>query len=396
MGAQSSGTGIVAYTSELVRKGWVLKGLVQARSTSFWDGLTGMSEEAVIYQKNDFAVKEGHEVHFQMDGNLVGVAHVDKEQAWGNSEQKKLFSDSLRVRRLRWSVDNGDKFDAKNVGDLSLAEHGDSRTKLADLFIRAKDQMIFDAFQGLLHGEGPTHILAPGIGYGDGAGNLAGGIGALTTADMMTYDFCMDMEDIAKSGRGYTVGGTRRPLEPYKLSDGRKMWLMVIDSRQSRDIRKDNQFIAIAANADIRGEDNILLKGVIGRLGAFLIIEAQNAFGSASENIGKSSVEICGLRRVDSTGLFEGQPGYGAPGTISASRGLILGRGAAQIGFGKHPDYKFKSSQDFDIKSESALEVWMNVQKTILNTENTDYADAKVSGHDYGVVVFDTFYATNV
>ena len=81
MGVQASGTGIVAYDSNLVRKGWVLKGLVQARSTSFWDGMTGMSEDSIIYQKNDFAVKEGHEVHFQMDGNLVGSAHVDKEQA---------------------------------------------------------------------------------------------------------------------------------------------------------------------------------------------------------------------------------------------------------------------------------------------------------------------------
>jgi len=396
MSTQASGTGIVAYDSALVRKGWVLKGLVQARSTSFWDGMTGMSEDAVIYQKNDFAVKEGHEVHFQMDGNLVGIAHVDKEQAWGNSEEKKLFSDSLRVRRLRWSVDNGDKFDAKNVGDLSLAEHGDSRTKLSDLFIRAKDQMIFDAGQGLLNGEGPTHIVAPGTGYGDGNGNLAGGIGGLTTADIMSYDFMMDAEDIIKSGRGYTVGGTRRPLEPYKLSDGRKVWLLVVDSRVSRDLRKDNQFIAIGANADVRGENNVLLKGVIGRLGAFIIIEAQNAFGGASELIGKSSVEIAGLRHVDSTGLFEGQPGYGAPGTITACRSLILGRGAFQVGFGKQPDYKFKTSQDFDIKSESALEVWMNVQKTILSTENTDYADAKVSGHDYGVVVIDTYYATAV
>ncbi len=385
MATQASGTGIVAYSSELVRKGWILKGLVQARSTSFWDGMTGMSEDAVIYQKNDFAVKEGHEIHFQMDGNLVGVAHVDKEQAWGNSEQKKLFSDSLRVRRLRWSVDNGDKFDAKNVGDLSLAEHGDSRTKLSDLFIRAKDQMIFDAFQGLLHNEGPTHRVLPG--------NKAN-IGALVAADVLSYGFAMDLEDIIKSGRGYTIGGTRRPLEPYKLADGRKVWLMVIDSRQSRDIRKDNDFIAIGSNADVRGENNVLLKGVIGSLGAFIVIEAQTAFGTASSAIGKSSVEISGLRHVDSAGLFEGQPSYGASGTVTASRGLILGRGAAQVGFGKQPDYKFKSSQDFDIKSESALEVWMNVQKTILNTENTDYADAKVSGHDYGVVVFDTFYST--
>ncbi|RLA60368.1 MAG: hypothetical protein DRQ78_09570 [Epsilonproteobacteria bacterium] len=383
MGVQASGTGIVAYDSELVRKGWVLKGLVQAKSTSFWDGLTGMSEDAVIYQKNDFAVKEGHEVHFQMDGNLVGSAHVDKEQAWGNSEQKKLFSDSLRVKRLRWSVDNGDKFDAKNVGDLSLAEHGDSRSKLSDLFIRAKDQMIFDAGLGLLHNEAPTHTYLP---------NLKANIGALVAADVFTYGFAMDLEDVIKSGRGYTSGGTRRPLEPYKLADGRKVWLMVVDSRQSRDIRKDNDFIGIAAQADVRGENNILLKGVIGTLGAFVIIEAQSAFGTASAELGKSSVEICGLRKVDSAGLFEGQPGFGAGGTVVASRGLILGRGAFQVGFGKQPDYKFKSSQDFDIKSESALEVWMNVQKTILNTENIDYVDAKVAGHDYGVVVFDTFY----
>ncbi len=383
MATQASGSGIVPYESVLTRKGWILKGLVQARSTSFWDGLTGMSEDAVIYQKNDFAVKEGHEVHFQMDGNLVGIAHIDKEQAWGNSEQKKLFSDSLRVRRLRWSVDNGDKFDAKNVGDLSIAEHGDSRSKLADLFIRAKDQMVFDAMQGLLHGETASHTVLP-----NGKVNIAG----LVAADVLTYGFAMDLEDIIKSGRGYTTGTTRRPLEPYKLKDGRKVWLMVIDSRQSRDIRKDNDFIAIGSQADIRGENNVLLKGVIGSLGAFIVIEAQTAFGLASSELGKSAVEISGLRHLDETGLYEGQPGYGASGTVTASRGLILGRGAVQIGFGKQPDYKFKSSQDFDIKSESALEVWMNVQKTILNTENVDYDDAKVSGHDYGVVVFDTFY----
>lgn len=385
MGAQASGTGIVDYNSELVRKGWVLKGLVQAKSTSFWDGMTGMSEDSVVYQKNDFSVKEGHEVHFQMDGNLVGEAHVDKEQAWGNSEQKKLFSDSLRVRRLRWSVDNGDKFDAKNVGDLSLSEHSDSRNKLSDLFIRAKDQMIFDAMQGLLHSEGPTHIVRP---------NNRATVAALTTTDTFSYGFAMDLEDVIKSGRGYTVGGNRRPLEPYKLADGRKVWLMVVDSRQSRDIRKSNDFVAIGSNADVRGANNVLLKGVIGTLGAFIVIEAQTAFGRASANIGKSKVEIAGLRHVDSTGLFEGQDGYAASGTKVASRGLILGRGAIQIGFGKQPDYKFKSSQDFDIKSESALEVWMNVQKTILNTENVDYDDAKVSGVDYGVVVFDTYFDT--
>ena len=385
MATQASGTGIVDIKSELVRKGWVMKGLVQARSTSFWDGLTGMGEDSIIYQKNDFAVKEGHEVHFQMDGNLVSEAHVDKEQAWGNSEEKKLFSDSLRVRRLRWSVDNGDKFDAKNVGDLSLAEHGDSRTKLSDLFIRAKDQFVFDVMQGRLHGEGPSHIIRP---------NDRANIGALVSTDTLSYAFHMRMERVIKSGRGYTVGGQRRPLEPYKLADGRKVWLVVVDSAQSADLRLSNDFVGIAQNADVRGENNVLLKGVIGKVGPFIYIEAQDFFGvSSSRLIGKTKVEICGLRTVDSAGNFLGETGYGVAGSV-ASRGLILGKGAVQIGFGKMPDYKFKSSQDFDIKSESALEVWMNVQKTIMSAENVDYDDAKVAGFDYGVVVFETFNST--
>ena len=387
MGAQASGSGIVPYGSILVRNGWMLEGLVQAAATSFWDGLTGNTSDAVIYQKNDFSVSEGHEIRFQFDGNLTSKAHLDKEQAWGNSEQKKLFSDKLRVRRLRWSVDNGDAFDAVNVGDLSISEHGDSRSKLADLFIRAKDQMIFDAGQGLLNNEGPTHRILP-------SGKTT--IGGLVAADVWTYDFLLDTEDIIKSGKGYSVGGTRRPLEPYQLADGKRVWLVVIDSRASRDLRKDQQFIDVTAMGDVRGEGNRLIKGVIGKMGSFIFIEADTAFGVASSTIGKSEVEICGLRHVDSSGLFEGQPGYGAGGTIEASRALILGRSAIQIGFGKQPDYKWQESQDFGIKSESALEVWMNVQKTILKAENNDYTEAKVAGHDYGIVVVDTFFRTNV
>lgn len=387
MATQASGTAVVSYGSDLVRKGWVLQGLVQAASTSFWDGMTGTSEDAVIYQKNDFSAGEGHEVIFQMDGNLASEGHVDQEQAWGNSEEKKLFSSKLRVRRIRWSVDNGDKFDGKNVGDLSLNEHGDSRTKLSDLFIRNKDQFIFDALQGRLNSEAPTHVIRP---------NDRAAVANLVAGDVLNYSFMLKAEDIVKSGRGYTTGGARRPLEPYKLADGRKMFLLVVNSRQSRDLRADSNFISVAANADIRGMDNKLLKGIIGTFGAFMVIEAQEFFGRSSARlIGKTAVEIAGLRKLDSSGNFTGEVGFGVTSTnIIADRALVLGKGAIQIGFGMMPDYKFKTSQDFDIKSESALEVWMNVQKTILSTENVDYDDAKVSGFDYGVVVLDTYNST--
>jgi hypothetical protein len=146
---------------------------------------------------------------------------------------------------------------------------------------------------------------------------------------------------------------------------------------------------------DVRGEGNRLLKGVIGKIGSFIFIEGDTAFGVADATIGRSEVEIAGLRHVDDTGLFEGQPGYGASGTVEASRAIILGRSAVQIGFGKQPDYKWQESQDFGIKSESAVEVWMNVQKTILKAENDEYKEAKVGGHDFGIVVVDSFFRQN-
>jgi len=384
--ATATNTGVVPYDSLLVRNGWMLEGLVQKAATSFWAGLTGTTTDAVIYQKNDMSAKDGHEIRFQFDGNLTSKAHADKEQAWGNSEQKKLFSDKLRVKRLRWSVDNGDAFDAVNVGDLSISQHSDSRNKLSDLFIRAKDQMIFDAMQGLLNNEGPTHRILP---------NGKTDISSLDSNDVWSYDFVLDVEDIIKSGKGYSVGGTRRPLEPYQLADGKRVWLVVVDSRASRDLRKDTKFIDVTAMGDVRGEGNRLIKGVIGKIGSFVFIEADTAFGTASSQLGKSEVEIPGLRHVDSTGLFEGQSGYGGSGTKEASRALILGRSAVQIGFGKQPDYKWQESQDFGIKSESALEVWMNVQKTILKAENDDYNEAKVGGFDFGIVVVDTFFRAN-
>jgi hypothetical protein len=171
---------------------------------------------------------------------------------------------------------------------------------------------------------------------------------------------------------------------------------LVVPSRVSRDLRADSNFVAVAAQGDIRGEDNRLIKGIIGTFGAFMVIEAQDFFGSSSSRlIGKTSTEVCGLRKLDSAGLYSGETGFAStPGQIVADRSLVLGKAAIQIGFGLMPDYKFKTSQDFDIKSESALEVWMNVQKTILTVENTDYDQAKVGGFDYGVVCVDTYNRT--
>lgn len=374
-------TGILRYGNALERKGWMVEGMIQKASESFWRGLTGNNHDAIIYQKNDFNAKVGHNIIFDYSGNLATAGFRGKEQAFGNSPAKMKFSDSLTLEFGRYTVDNGMEFDAEAIGDIDLNTHADSREKLADNFVRAKDQMFFDLGQGYLRNQAPTHVIRPG--------NKAT-IGALTATDKLSWEFLVNMETIVKTGIGYTVGGRRSPMKPFKLSDGRKVWLLVLDSFQIADLLKDDKFQRVYQHAEVRGIGNALISHNVTQVGSFVIMEASTFAGSSINNqLFKTAVEIQGLRTVDENGTFSGT-GKAQVGKV-ASRGLILGAGAFQLGMGSTPDYKFQESQDFGITSESAMLLTMQADKCKLTAEVEDYKEAKVANMDYGVAVIDTY-----
>lgn len=376
-------TGVVALTSDLKRKRWMREGMIQAASKSFWSPLTGSTKDGVVYQVNNTSAKEGHTVVFDYSGNISGKAKKGKDQAYGHGESKRKFSDKVTVERYRLVVDNGDDFDAVDIGDLAISQHSDSRSKLSDLFIRWKDQAIFDAAQGLLTTnqgvQAPTHTIDLGTTF--------------------TFDSLTDIETTLKTSNGFTTGGIRRPMDVYQTKDGEPCWLFVIDSKMASLLRKDTSgYQTMMAQADVRGSGNRLIKGVIGRIGSMLIVVADQFFGETAGTtsgwgLNDSEVEISGLRQYDgadpATALWTGQTGFDYASTSLHSRGLILGAGALQLAFGKHPDYHWQPSEDFGITSESALEVWCETQKTILTAENEDYKAAKVAAIDYGIVAVD-------
>jgi hypothetical protein len=371
-------TGVVSLSSDLKRKRWMREGMVQAASQSFWSPFTGSSKDAVVYQVNNTSAKEGHTVVFDFSGNISGKAKKGKETAYGEGEAKRKFSDKITVDRYRLVVDNGDEFDAVDIGDLQISQHSDSRSKLSDLFIRFKDQSLFDAAQGGL-GQAPSHVIDLG-----------------TTLD---FDTLITLETTIKTSQGFTFGGIRRPLDPYRLENGEPCWLFVIDAAMAQLIRKDTAgYQTIVRSGDVRGNNNRNIKGVIGKLGSLLIVQADQFFGDTSGavagwGLNDSEIEIAGLRQYDgadpATALWTGQEGFDYGATLLHSRGLIMGSGALQLAFGKHPDYKWQPSEDFGITSESALEVWMETKKTNLVAENDKYKQAKISDLDYGCVVVD-------
>jgi len=371
-------TAVVPLNSDLKRRKWMREGLVQAASKSFWSPMTGVSRDAVVYQVNNSSADSGHTVVFDFSGNISGKAIKGKDTAYGKGEQKRKFSDKITVERYRLVVNNGDEFDGVDIGDLSITQHSDSRAKLGDLFIRFKDQALFDSAQGNYR-QAPSHVIDLGTSF--------------------TFNDLLDIERILKPSQGFTSGGVRRPLDPYKVNGDQPMWMMIIDSAMANKLRADtNGYQTIVRSGDVRGNNNRNIKGVIGQLGALMIVEASQFFGFTEGSatgwaLDDSEIEIAGMRQYDgadpSTALWTGQEGFDYNSTNLHSRGLILGAGALQLAFGKMPDYKYQASQDFGITSESAVEFWMESHKTNLKAENSDYKSAKITDLDYGVVAVD-------
>jgi len=374
--ANPTQTAVVDYNSDLIRKSWVREGLIQKASESLFAPYMGNSPDAVVYQVNDTNASEGHTVVFDFDGNIAGKAIKGKDAATGKGIQKKKFSDKIVVERYRMVVNNGDAFDGVNIGDLSITQHADSRSKLADQYIRFKDQALIDALQGNL-GQAPSHIIDL-----DSTNNGNFDIEALS-----------QIETALKTGTGFTTGGTRRPPKPFKTIDGRNIWLFFVDAFMAAKLKSSSGYQSLVYNADVRGNQNRAISGIIGKLGQLIIVEMPNFMGETNGStnpwgLDDSSIEIAGFRQYDkTTGAWTGQEGFSFSDDLKL-RGVVVGAGAAQLAMGKMPDYKYQS-YDFDINSESALEVWTNVQKTRLLAENEDYTMAKVAGMDFGVVAVD-------
>lgn len=386
-----NGTAIVGPGSELKRKQWVQEGLAVGTSKSFTAPYTGTSMDSVVYQKNDVSKKEGHEVVFEFEGNLTAEAVMDKETAFGTGEPKRIFSDKIRVRRARTTTDEGDKFDGVDINSMDLNEFADSRAKLTDKWVRLKDQAVFDVMQ-----MSPTHRIVTNN---------------FTFNDLIAIENCIktgtnlvSMTDASKAM------DRRRPLSPYRLQNGEAVWLFLVDSYAKSKILSDNPSQRIFANADLRGDGNRLLKGVIGRIGNLLIVEAPTFFGAtkgtktAGDFVSPDGYALFNRTRIDISGLrtfnvaqndakvlpkvWTGEELPTATTDKIFTRGLLLGAGAVQFAMGKAPDFHIQKSQDFGIKTESCMEFWCGCKATKLYAESGDY-DTPVAGISYGIIGVD-------
>lgn len=380
------GTNVLNFHSDLIRRGWMKEGLIRRKNTAFFAPYTGGSAQHICYTVNDKRADIGNNVIFDYDGYLTGKAVEGFDTAYGKGEVKKKFSDKVTIGIVRFPVKNGRKFNAKAIDNLASAEHADSREKLADVYIKFDDQQKFDVLQQ----KATDRVILE---------------------DSFNYKSFIELEEKLMSGDGYTKmdsldpSNPRMPLKPFKFADGREMFLLMIDVHMKAKFFQDPDVLKMLSEADIRGNDNRLLKGLIGTIGSFVVVQAPLYFGETrSRTVGDFvsaegysrpkmyDVQAAGLRTytaADKSFVPESWRGDSlTPGAKKFSRGLILGQGAMMKAIGMDPDYKIQFSQDFKMSSESCLEVWSGYKICKYYAENGDYYIPE-AGVSHGVIAVD-------
>ena len=446
--AMPTGNAYVQPGDPLIRNKWVREGMLQAASRSHWAPYTSNGAGGIIQIKTDFMAKRFSQLTFDYDSFIAIPAKQGKEVVRGTGRVKWKFSDRLTIDRYRWAINNGDKFDAMDIDAQDLTAHGDSIAKLADNFIRFKDQWLFDMMQGFTryYTDGgqqitydPHHLIyidgTKALGYNEFAGianivreSTFGRVGSGTNKEKVFQGSGWKIRKLLANGTYEEAnantpeilikGQKRVPLKPYTMKDQEPCWYLFVDDTVKTMLLRDASMQRILLQSEVRG-NNRLMRGVIGKVGNIMIVEMPTFFGTSENDSSEPKqqiVEISGMSKIRASALGDlytagdaaakgirssdisdtiawmGTSKYDGIDTTNGaqiSRCFLLGERAFYLAMGMHPEYYFAANQDYGIDSESAMEVWMHIDKVQLRPSHADFAEAKVSGYPYGIIPVD-------
>jgi N4-gp56 family major capsid protein len=345
---------------------------VQKWSTSLWidqraqsyfeQRFIGTSNNSIIHRKTELESGAGDRVKFDLCVQLRGQPTDGDDRAEGTEENQKYYQDEIYIDQVRKAVSAGGEMTRKRtVHDL----RANAKDLLADYFARLTDELFFMYLAG---SRGINEDFIRPLGYTGFAGNpfqapdtdhlLYGGV-ATSKATLQATDK-LNRSVIERALNKAEMMQARNPetanMVPVKTgSEGNYVFLMNPDSEY--DLRNDATTgswldIQKAATA-AEGRNNPIFKGGLGMIGGAVLHKHRSA-----------------IRFND----------YGAGGSVSASRCLLLGRQAAVVAYGTSGGMRYtwkEKMKDFDNEPTVAAGCIFGVKKTRFN------------GRDFGVLSID-------
>ena len=272
------------------------------------------------------ATERGASAVIHLIQDLLGDGIVDDQILEGQEERMNNESLTIQLSMLRHAVKNqGEMSEQKTV--LRFRQY--VRDKLGHWWGRMNDELAFMTLAGISYGlnlDGSARagsnlsqlafaadVTAPSTNRKLYAG-AATSTATLTATDTMSWNFLV-------KARAYAE---RRRLKPMRMN-GQDRYIVLMSPEAMRDLKLDDDYKTIAANAGNRGEKNPLFTGMAADVDGLLLY---------------SHNRVPTTRGTSATGK------YGAAGTVEGAQCLFLG--AQAMGYARIGEAKWNESDNKD------------------------------------------------
>lgn len=332
----------------LQKKLWSAKVLQAGRDQSFFMGQNGFMSEGLsdstkpIHYVNELTETErGARCVMPLVLDLQGDGVVDDNDLEGQEEA--LIADYLEIKvsQLRHGVKSRGKMSEQKT---VIRFRATAKDKLAFWKSEKVDEILFLMASGVAYTkklDGSTRsassefstlafaadVSAPSSGraiYGGTATSTA----TLTTADKMTWTLLVKAKAAA----------VRKKLKPIKIS-GTNSYVVTMSPEQARDLKNDNDYKTIVAQASKRGADNELFKGSFAMVDGLYLYEHNKVYTTL--------------------GATSGSAKWGSGSTVDGAQALLMG--AQALGWARIGEPEWEESDNTDYKNKQGIGYGMMV-----------------------------------
>lgn len=253
---QKFALGATEVPLELVQKYWAKKLWKSIVDNSYFTKFTGEGSNFIIQRVEDLKKNAGDMVRIPLRLKLDGVPVMDDNILEGNEEAMEFRAFDVTIHQYRHAVKLKGKFEEQKT-DIRL--RSEAKDALTDYWTEFLDVHIF---KKLADNPTPDRRVFPDMTITSDAAITAG----------PGHEFSTDIIGVAKR-----IAMLSEPkIRPIKVN-GANRYVIVIDSYQARDLRKDEKWINAQESANIRGETNPIFSGALGIWEGVVVHEAENA-----------------------------------------------------------------------------------------------------------------------
>lgn len=322
------------------KKLWSAYVLAAGRDESFWMGQDGMMGKGIrdatkpIHYIDELTKTErGDRCVMPLVQDLTGDGVADDNELEGNEEALVVDDIELKISQFRNGV--------KSKGSMSeqrtvIQFRAKAKDALAFWLTDKRDEMLFLMASGVSFANKTTgesrgstqlttlafaaDVAAPSTNRVIYAGS-ANSTSTLTTSDKMTWNLLVKTKALA----------IRKRLKPIRIK-GKNCYVVIMSALQARDLKLDNDYKSITAQAHNRGDVNPLFTGAFIMIDGLILYEHNKVY--------------------ETTGITSGSK-WGSGGTVDGAQALLIG--AQALGYAEIGDPMWAESDNRDYRNKQGV-----------------------------------------